>query len=127
MTTTADISIGLYNALYGVVSENVYDAEVPNMLPDTVKDFIVYNVDSVRPMYDYDNGSTVRSYVQIECYAKNKANGIKNTAKIKELLDGLNTLVKNNPPYRMSLSSIQPMAKRINDFNGESIIYNILK
>ena len=127
MTNTLDISIGIYNALYGVVSEYVYDESVPKSLPDGCKDFIVYNVGSVQPAYDYDVGTIVKSHVVINCFAKDKANGIKNTAKLKQMIDSLITAVESISSYRMSLSSIQLSSHKIGNYHGQSVIYNIIK
>lgn len=122
-----DISIEIYNALLGYVSNNVYDEYAPKKITESATDFIVYNVGYVRPRYDYDTGEAFRSYVMITCFAKDKANGIKNTAKLKSMSDALTEAVGNISTLRMSLSSIEVSSTRIEGYTGQTIIYNIYK
>lgn len=124
MINSLDISISVYKALYGTASENVYDESVPNKLPD-VDSFIVYYVGYVKPAHDYDTGESFRSYVMINCYAKNKSNGIKNTAKLKSVIEAAQSAI-TALPYRASISSIQISTDRIDNYHGQTIIYNIL-
>jgi len=122
-----DISIEIYNAINGVVSLNVYDEYAPKKITETATDFIVYNVGYVRPRFDYDSGEAFRSYVMVTCFAKDKANGIKNTARLKTMSDALNEAVKGISTLRMSLSSIEVSSTRIEGYTGQTIIYNIYK
>lgn len=127
MINTLDISMDIYNALYGVVSEHVYDETVGKAIPESIKDFVVYNIGSVKGAYDYDTGSIIKSHVVINCFAKDKANGIKNTAKLKEMIDNLVGVMVSMNGYRFSLSSIQMSSHKIGNYHGQSIIYNIIK
>ncbi len=127
MITPNDIAIEIYGMLNGVVSDNVYDQNAPRNIPVNAKDFVVFEVGYVRPAYDYDEGVAYRSYATIVLYAKDKPNGIKNTMKLKNMTDSLIGAVKNNTKLRMSLSTINVMPVKYDDFHGQSIIYNIYK
>lgn len=127
MINSLDISTDIYNALSSLgVSDNIYDESVPNKLPENCKDFILYEVGSTRPAYDYDSGDTTRSYALIMCYAKDKANGLKNTAKLRTMVKSLTDAFAIDG-YRTSLSSIEIPTQGIQNYHGQSIIYNILK
>lgn len=121
------ISIEMYNILNGTVSLNVYDEYIPRKLAENLHDFVVYNVGYVRPMHDFDEGESFRSYVMITCFAKDKANGIKNTAKLKTMSEALMGAIKSNRTFRMTLSSVEVSSTRIEGFTGQTIIYNIYK
>jgi hypothetical protein len=127
MKALNDISIEIYNALLGYVSNNVYDEYAPKKITETATDFIVYNVGYVRPQHDFESGEAFRSYVMITCFAKDKANGIKNTAKLKTMSDALTQAVGSISTLRMSLSSIEVSSTRIEGYTGQTIIYNIYK
>lgn len=127
MKSLNDISIEIYNALIGNVSNNVYDEYAPKKITETANDFVVYSVGYVRPQHDYDEGEAFRSYVMITCFVKDKANGIKNTARLKTITDNLRLAVKSINTLRMSLSSIEVSSTRIEGYTGQTIIYNIYK
>jgi len=126
MTNPQDISMGIYGILNGTVSDNVYDETAPNKLPDNCTDFVIYDLGSFKPAYDYDSGSISRGFVSIHCFAKNKSNGIKNTAKLKLMADACTNAINTNILFRASLSEIQVTTRGIGDFHGQTIIYNIL-
>lgn len=126
MTTPSDISIAIYGTLKGVISTNVFDTYAPSSIDPIITELVVYKVGSIRPLYDFDKGSAIRSYIIITCLARNKANGIVNTAKLKAMTDSVYNLYNQSTPYRMSLSSIEVSSVNLKDFTGQSIIYNII-
>jgi hypothetical protein len=126
MMTPQDIAFDVYDVLV-TASENVYDERPPKALPNNHNDFIVFIVRNFNPMYDYDSGSIFQAAVFVECYIKNKANGIKNTAKIKEITDLVMTSMSGSTTFRASLSEIRPDSKQINDYHAQVLIFNIIK
>lgn len=124
MKTPQEIAMSVYNTLITAV-DDVFDEVVPSNFDLKKKQFIVFRVESARPRYDYDNGSTTSATVYVECYYKNKANGIKNTAGIKVMTEGVMQAMKNLP-MRVSLSNLSLSSKTINDYNAQVLIFNVL-
>ena len=125
MMTPQDIVFELYDALI-TASETVYDETVPKSLPANLKDFIVFKMPSFKGKFDYDNGSIYSSMVLVECYVKNKANGIKNTARINELSVAAREAVLGSTGFRASISGMRPESKQINDYHAQVLIFNII-
>lgn len=124
MKTPQEIAFSVYNTLINVV-DDVYDEVVPKAFDFKKKEFIVFRVESTRPRYDFDNGSTTSATVYVECYVKNKANGVKNTAGIKVLTEGVMQAMQNLS-MRVSLSNLRPSSNVINDYNAQVLIFNVL-
>lgn len=128
IVSPADIAIIIHNILLDNASEYVYDG-MPNNLPEKAKAVIVYEVGFVRPMHDTESGQAKRGFVAINCYHKNKANGVKNTSGIQQLIVAVDEAIKDSTQtsLRLSLSSIESPARKMADYQGQTIIYNIFK
>lgn len=127
MTNPSDISIAVFNGLVACsATSEIYDETAPKKLADSINSLIVYEIGFTLPAYDYSTGVSTRSYAYINCYAKDKANGVKNTAGIKAVVDAVTSNFKMSS-YRVSLSSIQSQSRELQGYHGQTIIYRILK
>lgn len=124
--TISKIIFDLNDALSGLDVGGIYDQTAPKNLDKNIKSFIVIDVSSVSPAYDTIKGESNKAIAFINIFAKDKANGIKNTALIDDLTEKAIDAMEESDIIG-SLSSIGSMPIKYENFHGTNIIYSILK
>lgn len=125
MTNPQDISVAVYTDLMTLV-DNVYDESVPKSMAN-LDEFLVYFVNNARPMYGFKTGDTTSFLLIVECYVKNKANGIKNTARLRDLTSSVQNKLLSNSEMSVVLSSSRIEPSSVKDYHAQALIFNIIK
>ena len=91
-----DIYDYLYNLLFGVVSENVYDMRVPQELTesDTKDGFIVINIGNLNDAGEFDGELYAWARVYVRAYVPLKARGKMNEARYSHFENSISDVIR---------------------------------